>query len=183
MNLEERAEQWKSAWRWVCPEDDYNDLAKDEPHPTLPYIKYARDTCTFSPLGFAVAYRPMMGKAVRTLLERGASPEEIARVRHKNGKIQELDAFQVACRFQSSKMLRLLLKYGTPIQHIPHCGSWVWVGVKRARTASSVSLGWIFTQLQRDDLIEPVVQRLASISLKKWEAPMKLVPKKIKLEK
>jgi hypothetical protein len=37
--------------------------------------------------------------------------------------------------------------------------------------------------MQRDDLIEPVVQRLASISLTKWEAQLKLVPKKLKLEK
>lgn len=183
MNLEERARSWRRAWKAKPPEHAFNELAKTEPHPTLPYIGFEH-VYILSPLGFALLYHPEGDDAVKTLLERGASPKEPTEKRIHRGQYNCHDAFQIACRYEIEKPFRLLLEYATPDTRTGLTPAYLsWVDAKHERTAACVCLGWLFTQMQRDDLIEPVVQRLAVIPLEDWttQEAQPPVSKKIKL--
>jgi len=177
MNPRERAELWRGAWRSAYPKNTYNELAKGEPWPTVPYIQFEHAYDMLSPLGMAVLYDSLGREAAKTLLERGVSPNEISHVR-PNG--ERLDAFQVAYHYRVPEAFCLLLDYGTPTTTTelpPLCVSRI-----AAKHASLVCLGWLFTQLQRDDLIEPVGQRLDKISLGSWTAERSTSPSKKKIK-
>jgi hypothetical protein len=164
MNLEERARAWRNAWGWADPDEDYKELAKDEPRPTLLYIE--ADDHVYSPLGYALRIHNYAGKAIPILLERGADPLEPAcKLRNEHW----CDAFVVA---RTPKTFSTLLDYAMPME-----GEWYpqpymsLIADKRQQLAAGVAWAWCVAQIQRDDLIEPVVQRLASISLKRWKTP------------
>jgi len=180
MNLEERAEAWRTAWRGADPDEDYEELAKDELHPTLLYIKH--DDYMYSPLGYALRIYSDAEKAIPILLERGADPREPA---CKLRGFEPSDAFGVA---PTLKIFSVLLDYAMPKEGMPYPAPYLLlIADKRQQFASGVAWAWCVIRIQRDDLIEPVVQRLASIPLKKWKTPSALAPtassKKLKLEK
>jgi hypothetical protein len=184
MNLEERAGLWKRAWKAAIPQRAFNELAKSELHPTLPYIGY-NDHCPLSPLGISLLYNPQGDDAVKTLLERGASPNEPAEELRWRGRGPGnfYDAFQFACNYKIPEPFRLMLEYATPRTTDGLTPEYLlWVDAKHARTASLVCLGWLFTQMHRDDFIEPIVQLVADIPLDSWAAPRPMSPSRKKLK-
>lgn len=185
MNLEERAGLWNAVFKATPREHALNELAKTEPEPTVPYILLNR-MYVLSPLGIALIYHSRGGEAaLKTFLERGASPNDVAEILIRREHIHTMcDAFHLTCRYKLEKAFRLLLEYAKPDSTAGLTPVYLsWVDAKHERTTASVCLGWLFTQMQRDDLIEPVVQRLAFIPLDSWaaERPMSPSRKKLKL--
>jgi hypothetical protein len=174
MNLEERAVLWCAALKAKQNrEHTLNELAKTEPHPTLLYIVIER-VYILSPLGIALLMRRHGGAAAaKTLLERGASPNDLCEKLVKQGIVSVSgDAFHLACRYGVEKIFCLLLEYATPDNRIGLTPKYLsWVDAKSERSGACACLGWLWTQVQRDDLIEPVVQRLAAIPVEEWRTP------------
>jgi hypothetical protein len=170
MNLEERVDLWHSAFKADPREHALNELAKTEPKPTVPYILLG-GVYILSPLGIALICHSRGGEAaLKTFLERGASPNDVAELLIRRGYIHTMcDAFHLACRYKLEKPFRLLLEYATPDSIDGLTPAYMsWVDAKHERSSAAVCLGWLFTQMQRDDLIEPVVQRLASVPVDSW---------------
>jgi hypothetical protein len=177
MKLDERAKAWRSVWRRSAPtEQEYLELAQGEQHATLPYIVFAG--CRMSPLGVLVSVRNEGKRALRHFLEHGADPGETACIFY-DGK--EIDAFQFAKRQKNTYKFCRLLKYGTPSRCADFDALMIFVRDKYRQNDAGHAVAWCFRQIQREDLVQPVVQRLARTSLHEWAAPSQ--PKKLKLEK
>lgn len=178
MNLEERAKAWRIVWRISShTEQDYLELAQGEQHATLPYIEYAG--FRMSPIGTMAGANDDVGKrALRHFLEHGADPGETACVFYDGRK---MDAFQWANHQKNTYSFCRLLKFGTPSRCADFDALMIFVRDKYRQNDAGHAVAWCFRQIQRDDLVQPVVQRLARTSLHEWAAPSQ--PKKLKLEK
>jgi len=167
MNERERAQQWIEA----RTTSHYDALAQDEPWPNRLYIEV--DEKRFTPLG----YLCYLDEPVRELLERGGDPFERA---WKKGK-RYRNAYQV-CAHEHAGMSFYHLMSVTPAPMLHNlvitnsgacsCRSYFESALLRVvERAARYAIAWALCQTQRDDLIEPVIQRLAAIPLEDWTTP------------
>lgn len=171
MNQRERALAWATASRERC-----HELCRDEPWPNELYIAWG-DKQTFSPLGYVCA----RGLSVRPLLENGANALAIA----WREESQSRNALELCAKYHAKGAFDELIEHmSLDVANAVISGYWVFAkracGCREAfdktlaryarRNACFVAVGWALCQLSRDDLIEPVVQRLAKIPLDSWDA-------------
>jgi hypothetical protein len=188
MNAEERGRRWVNA----CINPEYDALIEDEPWPNRLYI-FTDGKC-FSPLGYLCCNdRPVGG-----LLARGADP--LASAWQKGTRFR--NAYQVCARAHSAFSFEELMcvtsaeRAKTLLQTLIvevfgyecDCDSKFQVMMMEVvMRATRLVIGWSFLQMQRDDLIEPVLERRAAISVEEWTqatAPREAqspVSKKIKI--
>jgi hypothetical protein len=188
MNAEERGRQWVLAHIT----SEYDALIKDEPWPNRLYIVV--NAKWFSPLGYLCAMdRPVWG-----LLEKGADPLAVAWVkgeRFRNAyqvcaNAHALKSFAQLMRFTSAEWAKTLLQAIIVEDDGYECDcdtKFQIMMMEAVMRATCLVIGWSFLQMQRDDLIEPVVQRLSAIPVEEWtrvSAPLEAhspVSKKIKI--
>jgi hypothetical protein len=179
MNLEERGEEWKRVWRGnKHPMEDCLEFAKHEPHPTSLYIRY--NGFCMSPLGMMAGLEREGKLALRRLLDRGADPGEIAFVFDEG---TTMDAFEFASIRRNMSGFARLLKYGTPTLCRTFNALVTFVKDKYNQNAAGHATAWCLVQIQREDLVLPVIQRLAKISLYQWAGVPESPNKKLKQTK
>jgi len=182
MNRDERALAWETA-----RVADYLMLSRDEPWPNEMYIRGFREL--ISPLGYMCYLNHP--QVVRVLVENGADPLAFAqRDNIKRSDNNALDVCVISGCIESFQEL---------IQHVPITAAQAAISAIRHaesctcfsdfyacidcflnRYTCFVAIGWALCQLSRDDLIEPVLQRLAAISLDEWTQASSPVSKKMK---
>lgn len=197
MNLEERGRQWAEASAkgalWVqesasfAADNDCAELAMTEEHPTLMYVDAQDDPalihsrvrdCRMSPLGIAVWCMVRHGTAIRLLLEKGADPHAPALMIEYMYDImppETFSAFDITVERANWDVFRILLDYATPLEF----PTIYLKRIKLAQNAAGHAITWLFTQIQREDLVQPVMRRLARIPLHDWD----LSSKKMKTKK
>jgi hypothetical protein len=182
MNREERALAWETG-----RVADQIVLSRDEPWPNELYIRGFGEI--LSPLGYT-CYMNHRG-AVRVLVENGADPLAVAQ---REGARDARDALDVCVISGCIEAFQELIQY-VPItaaraaisarRHTKSCTCFsdfhACIDCYFERNKCFVAIGWALCQLSRDDLIEPVLQRLAAISLDVWATtPQSPVSKKMK---
>jgi hypothetical protein len=188
MNAEERGRRWRNA---IIPE--HEALIADEPWPNSMYIDMHGGR--FSPLGFLCYLdRPIDG-----LLARGADPLALGWQKEK----RFFNAYQVCAKEYAAKSFAQLMCVTSAewakilLQTIVvtdddgymcDCDSkFQNMLMEVVERGARFAIGWSLLQMQRDDLIEPVLERLAAIPVEEWTQETALlkarppVSKKIKI--
>ena len=172
MNKKTRVAIEDSPWGWWKTRSKLIWAAQNETHPAECWITL--DSFFFSPVGI-LTNCGCYGKcnhyyALKILLrDRGADPNATCWFLAEH---ERNDPLCLAAKRGNIHMFRLLLEYGadpgtdedTPFKH-PSCNDLV--TACRLRRAACFSVAWCFAQIQQPALMEPVVQRVASVPLYK----------------
>jgi hypothetical protein len=158
-------------------------LAKIEKEPDACFIEH--NGCVDSPLGFCCTKNTWQGwQAMRVMLERGADPTKNARKMNLRTRSCMLfvfgvasspasDAFVLAAAHDNVSAFIMMLEYaGAPVGLRLSDPRWQrYVDRWHLRNASKLALAWVLCRrpMQREDLVEPILQRVCTIPLLNWK--------------
>jgi hypothetical protein len=160
MDREERAK----AWRYSTGSAFLDKAARAEHEPDVCFINLSTTGHT-SPLGFCCMLREA-DNALRVLLDNGADPTKPA---CENLKGRVLDAFWIAMWYGNIRAFITMLDYAPTTIVTPYGDLNRWVDCYHLRNRSKVTIACILRNMQRDDLIEPVLRRVCAIPLLEWK--------------
>lgn len=168
MNREERAAKWLYGGLNALRSPSLETLAESEEETDVCFIE--NHGCRESPLGFCCTKKNVFGKrALRVLLERGADPTKDARRLFFGAELLGVNGFVVAAVQNNIEAFVMMLDYAkySGFTLDTHWGTWI--DRHSLRNRSKTALVWALRyQMQREDLVEPVLHRVATFSLFEW---------------
>lgn len=169
MNREERAAKWLYGGLNTLRSPSLETLAESEEETDVCFIE--NHGWQDSPLGFCCTKKNVFGKrAVRVLLERGADPTKDARKLFFGTQLLVgVNCFVVAAAQNNIEAFVMMLDYATYSGVTLDTLCVTWIDRHHLRNRSKTALAWVLRyQMQRDDLVEPVLHRVATFSLFEW---------------